>query len=170
MIRNNILYGDNDFKWYDFLKSKFGDDERFTYSVVSVVKLGGKRDDEFEVETSDDLERAHLDYLESIGLRVVPMLVNYPLGGVCFAAYPYGYLIRPDGTLGKCTVELYDPLNYIGQISEHGTVINKEKESIWLQSDFDERCSECKDGLICLNKVCPFKRIKRNCKRYCIKG
>lgn len=168
MLRNNILAGDDDFEWYDYLHSLFENDSRFSYSVVPVVKLGGKNDNTFEVEDNDSLVNKHLVYLHQHGMKVTPRLMNGPLSGVCFAAYPYGYVIRADGTIGKCTVELYNSLCTIGRIVGGEVFIDHKKESSWIENTFDEKCYSCKDSLICMNKTCPIKRMRSGDNHFCL--
>lgn len=168
LLRNNILAGDSDFNWYDYLHSLFGNDPRFSYSVIPVVKLGGKHDNMFEVEDDDILVNKHLAYLHQLGMNVTPRLTDGPLSGVCFAAYPYGYVIRADGSIGKCTIELYDPMCTIGKITGAGVFIDHEKEAFWIDESFDEKCCSCKDGLICMNRACPIKRMHSGDKHFCI--
>lgn len=170
LLRNNILLGDHDFEWYDFLYSLFGNEQRFIYSVIPVAKLGGKQDASFEVEEADTpLLKLHQEYMEKIGLNVDTRIESHPVSQVCFAAYPYGYLIRADGSIGKCTIELYDPFNYIGSVRTGEPFIDKEKESQWISANFDEQCCSCKSGLICLARTCPYKNHVRNGEHFCIR-
>lgn len=53
---------------------------------------------------------------------------------ICYAARPNSFLIRANGSLGKCTVALGDPRNDLGSIREDGTlVIKQDVYNLWLE-------------------------------------
>lgn len=169
LLRNNIMADNYDFNWYDKLKKYFGNDDRFTYSVVPVSKLGGLNDDKLNTITDDDdLIEQHFNYMDKIGLSYSRQVSQQVTSGVCYASMPYGYVIRENGDINKCTISLKSDLNKIGKILEDKFSIYKEKEEIWIRDRFNGKCISCKSGLICLNKTCPMRLINNGLERKCI--
>lgn len=161
MLRRNLLAQDMSYDWYDYLKKEFGKDKRFHYSVIPVVCNGGKNDKNLNViKKGNNLIQKHFAYLKSKDMQITPQLEPEVLGGVCFAGYRHGYLFRADGTIGKCTIELYNPLNYIGKIVNGIVVIDSDKFDLWNKNYFDEKCSSCRNALLCFNKACPMNHIQ----------
>ncbi|HEY0068405.1 MAG TPA: hypothetical protein VGE04_00395, partial [Chloroflexia bacterium] len=51
---------------------------------------------------------------------------------VCYASKPNSLMIRADGSIGKCTVALYDTRNALGRILPNGTLdIDSSKLRLW---------------------------------------
>lgn len=168
MIRRNLLACDRTCEWYDYLSKEFGDDKRFTYSVVQVERNGSSKDAELEIiEQDNDLVQRHLKYLVEKNMGVTLQLEPEIFGGVCFAAYRYGYLFRANGDVGKCTIELYNPLNYVGRVENGTVIIDEEKLKCWTMDYFDKKCSSCKNALLCMNRSCPMKHLQGQ-KHICI--
>lgn len=166
ILRNNILAKDNDFGWYLKLKEKFGDDDRFRFSVIPVVKYDSSMD--FETEEDEELEQRHLEYMRKIGLTVEPRVSREALSCVCFAAYRYGYVFRADGSVGKCTVHLSDPQCCIGEFLGGELCIEKGREEKWIEKYENENCMTCKNLLMCMNRTCPYKKVKGGNDYLCI--
>jgi uncharacterized protein len=53
---------------------------------------------------------------------------------ICYAAKANSFLIRPDGRIGKCTVDLYSDRNTVGHLNEDGTMeIDNSRFSKWVR-------------------------------------
>jgi len=51
----------------------------------------------------------------------------------CYACEPNFFMIRADGSIGKCTVALQDERNSIGKIARDGSLeINQDKSAAWM--------------------------------------
>lgn len=73
---------------------------------------------------------------------------------ICYAAKPNSLLIRSDGSLGKCTVALYDDRNRIGKLNEDGSLaINNDILRNW----FSGLASLDADNLSCPARYLPKK-------------
>ncbi len=161
MLRRNLLACDTTFEWYDYLNKEFGDDKRFTYSVIPVERNGSEKDEELDIiEQDSDLVQRHMAYLAEKNMGITLQLEPEILGGVCFAGYRHGYLFRANGDVGKCTIELYNPLNYVGKVENGTVIIDEEKMNRWNVDYFDEKCSSCEKALLCMNRSCPIKHLQ----------
>lgn len=59
-------------------------------------------------------------------------------GYICYAAKPNSILIRANGSVGKCTVALYDERNSIGRINDDGSLdIKNDKLRKWMSGFTD---------------------------------
>lgn len=169
LIRNNIMANNREFEWYDFLKEKFGHETRFEYSVVPVAKLGGENDHKFEIiEDNTEIIEEHFNYMDKIGLPISRQITSHVSSGVCYAALPYGFVIRENGDINKCTIALNSDLNRVGKLYSDHYILFKEKEFLWKKNRFFGKCKKCRSGLVCLNKACPFRLIDNGLRRKCI--
>ena len=118
VLRHNILAGDNDLSWYDYLYNLFGSDHRFAVSVRPVNNWGGQNVNDLSLlngENKIDLTKIHEDYLKQIGMKY-DSSEDLLFGRICYAAFPNGYIIRADGKIEKGSVALNHPQNLVGYI------------------------------------------------------
>lgn len=159
-LRYNISEKNQDVSWYDYVKSIFGSDERFSMYINFVKDWGGERVKELELcstQTMNNLEEQHVLYMNKIGLKNDNSKDEKltPLAKVCYAAYPNSYIFTPDNRVLKCTVALDKVENQIGRVDETlGVVIDTEKESAWVDTTM-EHCEGCEYILSCLHRACP---------------
>lgn len=79
---------------------------------------------------------------------------------VCYACYPFGFVFRADGKIGKCTVALDNPDNIVGHVdSNDGVVLDEGANKQWCTSKLRPECFTCVDLLRCLNLHCGRRRI-----------
>lgn len=163
MIRHNILDGDQDYSWYDYLKELFGNDRRFSILVRPVNDMGGETVKQLKLVKNNDLVKRHADYVSSIGMTCKNKTMDFsvkPGQKVCYAALPNAYVFRADGRIHKCTVDLDFPLNCVGVIDEqYGVKIDEEKNKMWYEEEPQAKCYNCIELLSCLNKGCPRNRL-----------
>jgi uncharacterized protein len=112
------------------IAKEFGSDKRFNVFIRPISRLGGKHDELIPVlgkgedkPTIDELRH----YAENLGLTLfegwrVP---------VCYASAMNSIVIRNDGSVSKCTVALYDPLNSVGRITAEGEIVLDSAKFEW---------------------------------------
>lgn len=171
MIRHNILNGDEDYTWYDYLKELFGNDKRFSVLIRPVGDMGGESVKQLDLVKDNSLVERHAKYVSSIGMICKNDSMDHsskPGQKVCYASLPNSYIFRADGRIHKCTVALDSPANCIGVVDEQkGVVIDEKKHKLWYEESILEKCYHCPEVLSCLNKVCPRNRLIRNCEYSC---
>ena len=103
-LRRNLLAGDEDYSWYDYLYRLFGQDKRFDVLVCAVGDWGGKGSHDLSPlhqDTQEVLVAKHIAYLDKIGmLRYNQMYC---------VSRPNRLVFWPDGKIGKCTAALNRP-------------------------------------------------------------
>lgn len=157
IIRHNILCGDEDYSWYDYMKELFGGDERFKMLVRPVGDWGGESVHALNLLPKENPAlgvKGHLDYIDKIGLKRVNG-EHTPFAKVCYANYPHSAVFRANGKIEKCTVCLDHPKNQLGYIDTYGNVaLNQEINDLWTVSEIKEKCGQCSAVLSCLNMKC----------------
>lgn len=161
-IRRNVLDGDHDFSWYDYLFSLFGKDKRFKVSVCPVCDWGGESVKKLNLATDDRKDliyRMHNEYLDKIGQQH-DALSDDPFSHICSASFPYGLIFNANGKIEKCTIALGDPKNVVGRIdSDIGVQIDEAANKKWYSFGLKDECYTCKEVLGCLNLCCRKKII-----------
>ncbi len=164
-LRHNILAGDEDYSWYDYLYRLFGQDKRFAVLVRAVGDWGGETVRTLPLlhrNTAGALIAKHTSYLDKIGMLCQNHQTG-PLSQVCYASYPHSMVFRADGTISKCTVALDHPKNQLGWVDpEKGVVIDPEVNRQWSFSDLKPACRRCKNVLQCMNMRCKKSEIIDN--------
>lgn len=162
VIRHNVLSGDQDFSWYDYLSEMFGRDERFSVLVGAVGDWGGASVKELNLVTSseaDSLILKHIQYIKGLGMQCEDERQGL-FSKICYASYPNSLVFRANGKIGKCTVALDDPQNIIGVVDrKEGVVVNEKANALWWQSNLKPECYQCKDVLHCFNMQCRKKNL-----------
>lgn len=125
------------------LKSAFGADQRFRLFVKPIQRLGSKNDHSISSFGGGN-EHA---LLEDLNLRFRPMQGSQASRSApCYAAHANSFVIRADGSVGKCTVALNDDRNRIGQLCSDGRIeIDDDRHAPWLRGliSGDERALTC---------------------------
>jgi uncharacterized protein len=94
----------------------FLSDERFQIYLKTIEPLGGPNDATLGFLSGDDQIKL-VDALERVVTNRDRVFIPPT---TCYACKPNAFLIRANGTLGKCTVGLSDPKNVIGNIGDSG--------------------------------------------------
>ncbi|MGW3668103.1 radical SAM protein [Streptomyces sp. NPDC005141] len=112
------------------IRDTFLTDDRFSVQLKPVEHLGGANDAAIDVLDADDRVR-NLSRLRMItGADEGEQTSPY----VCYAAKPNAFVIRANGTVGKCTVSLNDPANNLGRLAPDGSLlIDNERLRPWLR-------------------------------------
>ncbi len=157
ILRRNILPGDDDYSWYDYLKSLFGHDKRFSVSCFPVSDWGGESVKTLDLAKScnnQELIESHIAYATDRGL-IRAKEKNVLLQDVCYASCPGGLVFRADGRIEKCTIALDHPKNQVGYIDPiNGVIINEKANMEWCTGSIDPKCYRCADLLNCMNITC----------------
>lgn len=124
------------------------DDSRFAAIIRPVEHLGGPNDTHFAVLDNDRAYDVATRLAAELGLTAKQQhLSNY----ICYAAKANSLIIRANGTISKCTVAMYDPLNIVGRINDDGTLsIDASRFSRWMEGvrTGDKATLECPNSKI----------------------
>lgn len=118
--------------YQDFIKwaeRNFLDDRRFKIFMRPVSQLLPEQNKCAPV--TDDI-----DIIEKAKEEITrkDSIFTLPEGFVCYAACSNAFAVAPDGTIGKCTVDAFDGVNRIGELTETGEVsIDRESLVRWLK-------------------------------------
>ena len=157
IIRRNVLNGDNDFSWYDYMHKLFGADDRFSISVCPVCDWGGDSVKSLNIASKSEKEilaTAHESYLDKIGMRR-ERAGTTPFSNICASSCSHGFVFRADGKIEKCTIVLDHPKNLVGRVDpQAGVILDEDANRSWTSSELKPKCYTCPDVLSCLNICC----------------
>jgi uncharacterized protein len=102
------------------IEREFGNDKRFRLFFKAVERLGGLNDQ--AIPLADDVEKATAKTILASHLQNPEILWDMPDGFICYAAKPNSLVIRPNGTIVKCTVDITSEINTIGMLNPDGTI------------------------------------------------
>ncbi len=129
-----------------FSKSILNADNRFQFFIRNLSRLGGEKDNDLPILNIKDEKEIVNSLIQSayqLGLKIYTIDDNIH---VCYATKLNSFVIRADGRISKCTVDLYNDKNYIGKLNNDGSMnIDKEKLLWWSRGLF----SENKQELLC---------------------
>lgn len=65
---------------------------------------------------------------------------------VCYAMYKNAFIFKPNGEIVKCSLDLDNPKNIVGEIAENGILIDEDKNKVWDISKYKmtDHCFGCK--------------------------
>ena len=152
-----------------FFSEKFGDDDRFGFSLQRASDWGGERvkkikDSLITEQTYEDLLTKILN--QNVRLNISPHAALFAREEcVCYAGKKNSYVIGSNGQIYKCTADFNMEANNIGRITEEGKfVIDKYKEekwlTAWLHAGELHECTKCRFEGACLRMSCPSSVIK----------
>ncbi|MDE6947172.1 MAG: hypothetical protein K2P14_08325, partial [Anaeroplasmataceae bacterium] len=145
-----------------FLNKEFGKDDRFLFYFRPVGDWGGENVRQLGdsmITNLDDLYEKILDSREVLNYRFYWNLLK---NSICQAAYRNAYVIVPNAKLLKCTCDLDNENNEIGQLVNGDFCIDQSKLADWIIYDYteDEKCVSCPQYASCYRNTCPLNRIK----------
>lgn len=81
-----------------------------------------------------------------------------PMSDICYASRKNSYVIRPDGSVYKCTVHFDDKNNKVGYFDDNGNmIINEYSNAKWyIKNEFRKICIECIFLPICGGGGCTY--------------
>ncbi len=157
VLRHNVLEGDTDYSWYDYLQHLFGNDKRFYMFIHPVGNWGGETVEKLNLlkdRDSENLILEHIKYIKRIGLQCENES-NSLFSKICYASYPHSMVFRSDGRIEKCTVAMNHPKNKLGEVdSINGITIDDRVNNLWSNTTLKNECYTCKDVLCCFNMRC----------------
>jgi uncharacterized protein len=115
-------------------KRSIGSDPRFKIYLRTLSCLGGPKDNELQVLEHLE-EEPILNQLRSFAKsQRLETLASNPVEHVCYAAKLNSFMVRATGSIGKCTVALYDDSNDIGHLNSDGSMTLKhDKLMRWVR-------------------------------------
>jgi uncharacterized protein len=127
------------------LNSVFGGDRRFRVTLQAIADLGGENTGKITPLSTQEALNAAQGF--SVLMPDLPVSDNKAADFViCEAARPNNLLIRPDGRVCKCAVNMNDPRNEVGRLGENGHI---EFDQTRLQAWFRGYENLDKDILLC---------------------
>ncbi|MBQ7077853.1 MAG: radical SAM protein [Lachnospiraceae bacterium] len=167
VLRRNILKNEN-MEWYDFLAEGFADDKRFKLNIRKVSDFGGEGIESLDLLDGDAVLKKHIEYASRSFDLLDDDNTDQLYSKMCYAAYPKGFVICPDGTIEKCTVALHKEYNIVGKIVVgKGFYIDAAKNKMWSDAEISKRCMGCKSALSCNNMQCPRRRFSSETSAVC---
>jgi uncharacterized protein len=140
----NIRFHITEFNYsssFEFLKQiedTFLFDQRFVLNVKAIGKYGGENDDKINPLT-DEYETRLQNSIKIYADAKEGSQREY----ICYASKPNSFVIRANGTIGKCTVALNKKINNVGNLSEKGELIlDTAKLRKWSQGFFTKNIEE----------------------------
>ena len=110
-------------------KQQLQGDKRFQFGFHEVEDLGGPNTGQFEISEPQYYKPAVDRLMKQLRPEfVVQDMCQDDLLHICYASKPNSLFIRPNGTIGKCTVALDDDLNRVGELHEDGQIYVSEKK------------------------------------------
>ncbi len=153
----------------DFFDKEFGDDRRFTFLLRPVGDWGGTRIEKFKGELVGGMHKIYKKMLEasiSLDHRVYFELLT---DAMCETAKRNSYVIKPDGSIGKCTMYLDDKENEVGILKNGKIIWNNERLSRWICQGMDiaQKCNKCALFPSCKGSTCPASGVIQHKKLQC---
>lgn len=120
------------------IEEEFGEDNRFRVFLKPIGKYGGPNDDSIPV-LNGRLSKFVTDGFEHLTKNIdnsevatTTNLLNK--GTVCYASRANSFVVRANGKLSKCTVDLGNEGNIVGELLDDGTLLlNQEKMKYWVR-------------------------------------
>ncbi len=129
------------------INREFGGDPRFSVLFKAVERLGGLNDASIRVFSSANKVRLKQELQGELAYRgQIDVLSSSDEPYICYASKPNSLVVRSDGTIGKCTVALYDERNRIGRLNPDGTLqVDQGKFRTWIRGfgSMDEEDLAC---------------------------
>lgn len=164
---NSAVYAEL-IEFFEYIKDTF--QNKFTIHAHPISKLGELEKDSICDPVTIELAGTRIgEYFANNDTKTdFAQLRANLFGGVCYAAKHNSFLVDAHGCIRKCTVDLHNEENYVGQI--HGTndfSIDIRSLAKWVesQSHFPE-CESCMIYPVCMGRSCPLATLKKtsNCK------
>ncbi len=86
-----------------------------------------------------------------------------PFGMICYAGKSNSLVIDPEGKILKCTVELYNSSNVVGNINDGFFNIETDTMNRWTEIDLNvlekRKCSKCTFLPLCMSRCCGYANM-----------
>lgn len=151
------------------LEKGFGGDNRFSFMFKAVGDWGG--------ETVGAIKDSLINVEDTFIKRITNLKTNLLITGryqffenfnVCYAAKQGTYTIDPSGKVLRCTVNLYEPYNILGELDERGII--KRNNPYYEKWQYPAsppakpgtKCENCGLYANCYGILCPIKSVVNN--------
>lgn len=146
-------------EYLKFISENFGDDSRFQIYFEAVKDYGTiSGEGEFSVFEDESASNKQLIKLvkdnSPLSLELANKHYHTFKSLCCYAANPYQIAIDYDGTLKKCTFDLDNPKNIVGNLFDIAPV-NLHNFASWTNYKIQEKCYNCSVYPVCFGKKCP---------------
>lgn len=147
-------------EYLDFIENLISNDQRYTLHFEDVKDYG-------TLEESDDIgivqpiKSSEFIFNKMKGRSIMSNLdklerrMHCVAGLVCYAADPSVFTFDVDGTIRKCTFDLEDNANIVGQVINGSVLLNSDQMARWTNYDTYNSCKECNIYPVCYGKKCP---------------
>ena len=143
-----------------YMQNVFGNDPRFSFFYHLAQDWGNANDPSILDDYCDEEE--FYEFLKTAaenGLRLdVHDSFLFPGSRICYAAKENAFVITSDGAIRKCTEYLYEPENYIANITEklpYEELLAKNEYWNCIDIELDNDCLICNKLPLCYGLVCP---------------
>lgn len=171
-IRTNVtkeIYEDFD-EYLKFLHGEFGDDSRFKFLFRLTGNWGGPRAFKMKKSLIKDVTPLYDKMMKSDYKLDYSTYFQALRSGVCETVFGQNrFLIKPGGTVSKCTCFLGGKRNELGELQDGILNLDKQKQADW-DFQFDKipkECFDCTRYASCFNMGCPVKNIGKEPKAKC---
>ena len=128
--RDNISVLD---AFIDTLNEQFGNDQRFHFFFKAIVPLGGRNDASLRCFTDEEAAALIARFRRRLNEHT-PVVGDQDAPYICYAGRPTSLVIRHDGRLAKCTVDLDGENNQVGRLRAGGVLdIDQPRIRPWLR-------------------------------------
>ena len=119
------------------LGRQFGGDQRFSFFLKPIARLGGPNNNSIKILNLDDQAQLAdiVAQAQALNLHTIKEDSSY----ICYAAKPNSVVFRSDGSIAKCTAALNAERNKVGRLKPDGTLaLDTSKMSLWTKAVFSE--------------------------------
>lgn len=142
-------------------------DNRFIIRIQPIINMG------ISIDKSESSEVKYCSLLESqlIQLNMYSYMCDMkcedltienvikPFGLMCSCSDPNYFVIKVDGEICKCELEINQKENHFGTIDGHSFNLDALKLTSYVVPSTSHECLECKLYPLCLGLTCPYKRV-----------
>jgi len=167
MIRVNVASSEFKPEFYE-LFNEFKHDERVGFRINPVFSSNGVEIQSIKENRAGALSQR--EYIKEAGFPLIEERNTKLLKDSCYATCKSSFVVRADGTLAKCTVALYNPLNAVGYLCEKNNKIEVDEKmhEAWVAKRVDAKCRSCDKFASCYNRGCPLSFVNnKDRKHYC---
>lgn len=149
--------------YLNFVSENLNDDRILMYHET-IKDHGNPEQNEYMSQSEAILSNVEISrLLKEKGLKSSLVFSSTtPACSMCRAGIPDFYVIDYDGSIKRCTHRLDTEPNYLGNLSDDGSmIIDPSLDAKWIYRDYlsDDECKECKLLPLCFGKQCPVARV-----------
>lgn len=142
-------------------------DKRFIIRIQPIIKMGMSTD-KYELSSevkycslleSQLIQLSMYSYMRSLKCEDLTIEnVMKPFGLMCSCSDPNYFVIKTDGRICKCELEIEQKENYFGTIDGNSFNLDVHKLTNYVVPSTSRECLECNLYPMCLGLTCPYKR------------